>query len=124
MYPFTAACIECALWSSTDNSRDDGGDPLDQYEGDIAPETLAKMESECADFQSACAADLDLAYSSETIAYDAERAGHDFWLTRNHHGAGYWDRDLGDVGDRLTQAAHAASERYLYIGDAGIIYQA
>ncbi len=21
-----------------------------------------------------------------------EQAGHDFWLTRNHHGTGFWDR--------------------------------
>lgn len=25
--------------------------------------------------------------------YDAERFGHDFWLTRNGHGTGFWDRD-------------------------------
>lgn len=33
--------------------------------------------------------------------------GHDFWLTRNGHGAGFWDRGLGELGDRLTDAAHA-----------------
>lgn len=31
------------------------------------------------------------------------RAGHDLWLTRNGHGAGFWDRDLGELGDRLTK---------------------
>lgn len=36
--------------------------------------------------------------------------GHDFWLTRNRHGAGYWDRGLGDLGDRLTEAAMAFGE--------------
>lgn len=34
-----------------------------------------------------------------------EYAGHDFWLTRNGHGAGFWDRGLGELGDRLTAAA-------------------
>lgn len=33
-------------------------------------------------------------------------AGHDFLLTRNRHGAGYWDRGLGELGERLTAAAH------------------
>jgi hypothetical protein len=30
-----------------------------------------------------------------------EQAGIDFWLTRNRHGAGYWDRGLGITGDKL-----------------------
>ena len=34
-----------------------------------------------------------------------EHAGHDFWLTRSGHGAGFWDRGLGALGDRLTEAA-------------------
>ena len=32
----------------------------------------------------------------------AELAGHDFALTRNGHGAGFWDRGLGAIGDMLT----------------------
>jgi len=40
----------------------------------------------------------------------AGSAGHDFALTRNHAGAGFWARDLGDLGDRLTKAAHACGE--------------
>jgi hypothetical protein len=31
-------------------------------------------------------------------------AGHDFWLTRNGHGCGFWDRGLDALGDRLTEA--------------------
>jgi hypothetical protein len=33
------------------------------------------------------------------------RAGHDFWLTRRGHGTGFWDRGLGKLGDRLSEAA-------------------
>ena len=29
--------------------------------------------------------------------------GHDFLLTRDGHGAGFWDRGLGDLGDYLTE---------------------
>ena len=32
----------------------------------------------------------------------AELAGHDFALTRNWHGTGFWDRGLGEIGDMLT----------------------
>lgn len=34
-------------------------------------------------------------------------AGHDFYLTRAYHGAGFWDRRLGKLGDRLTEASQS-----------------
>jgi hypothetical protein len=51
---FFTAYIEAALWSSTDESDDSGGEPLDKHydETDIAPETLAKMGADCAAFLS------------------------------------------------------------------------
>jgi len=33
------------------------------------------------------------------------QAGHDFWLTRNGHGAGFWDGDWPETGDALTEAS-------------------
>ena len=53
---------------------------------------------------------------------DWEHAGHDFWLTRNGHGTGYWDRDMGSVGARLTEAAKSFGEVYLYLGDDELVY--
>ena len=32
-------------------------------------------------------------------------AGHDFALTRNGHGTGFWDRGLGTIGDMLSDEA-------------------
>lgn len=34
-----------------------------------------------------------------------EQIGIDFWLTRNGHGAGFWDRGAGEVGKHLTEAS-------------------
>jgi hypothetical protein len=34
---------------------------------------------------------------------DMEAAGTDFHLTRNSHGAGFWDGDWPDHGDELTE---------------------
>ena len=52
-----------------------------------------------------------------------ERAGHDFWLTRNHHGAGFWDGDWPeDVDEKLTEASHSWGEMDLYVGDDGRVY--
>lgn len=113
---FTRAYIECALWSSNDNADDQGGEPLDSNYSteDIAPETLEKIKSDCAKFQ------VD---NEANIGEKAFRAGYDFWLTRNHHGAGFWDGDWPEPqATRLTDAAHAFGEVDLYVGDDGRIY--
>lgn len=43
-------------------------------------------------------------------ALEPAQCGHDFALTRNYHGTGFWDRGLGDIGERLTKSAHAYGE--------------
>jgi hypothetical protein len=40
----------------------------------------------------------------------AECAGHDFYYSRNEHGTGFWDRDTGKIGERLTAVAHTFGE--------------
>jgi len=117
MDAFTRSYIEAALWSSMDNADDQGGEPLDANHGpdNIAPETLCRMVGDCEAFQQA---------NAEDIAGNLEGAGHDFWLTRNHHGAGFWDGDWPElVGERLTAASHVYGSIDLYVGDDGLIYQ-
>lgn len=41
--------------------------------------------------------------------------GIDFALSRNRHGAGFWDRGYGDVGDYLTDEAHGFGEHVVYL---------
>jgi len=54
----------------------------------------------------------------------ASHAGHDFFLTRNGHGAGFWDGDWPKAeGETLTSAAEAFGPTYFYVGDDGRIYQ-
>ena len=108
MDTFTQAYIEAALWSSTD----DEGEPLDFGEYDLAPATMAAMMADCAKFQ----AENDLSERGES------QAGHDFWLTRNGHGCGFWDGDWPETGDKLTEACRAWPEVNLYVGDDGRIY--
>ncbi len=110
---FLLGYTDCALWSSMD-SYDEGGVPLDTLDCDIAPETLAEMRKDCADFMQANAADL--------IDIPPEHAGHDFWLTRHGHGTGYWDRGLGEVGKRLTEACKPYGSVNLWVGEDGLIH--
>lgn len=128
---FTRAYIECLLWVETDNSNEQGGRPLeDNYSlDDIAPEALAAIVEDCQRFQDANRADID-EYPARKRCADgqeytgAELAGHDYWLTRNGHGAGFWCRDYLPeiVGERLTQAAKTAGQVWAYVGDDGLIY--
>lgn len=123
---FFIGYVTCALWSSTDESDESGGNPMDDNYSreDIAPACLDTMRAECLDFIHAARSPLRAATNRE--GYTWERAGHDFWLTRNGHGAGFWDRselDARGIGRKLTDHAHAAGGRDLYIGDDGKIYQ-
>jgi hypothetical protein len=111
-----AGYIECALWSSTDNADDSGGSPLDDNYGpdDIADDFREQAERDCLAFCQANADDL--------ADIECGQVGHDFWLTRNHHGAGFWDRGLGEPGERLAKAAHAYGSVDLYVGNDGLVH--
>ena len=121
MNAFTRAYIVAALWASTD----DEGEPLDANytEDDIAPESLAQIVSDCDAFLAETQGMLDLAYwnGAKYGSYSEEYAGHDFFLTRNGHGAGFWDRGLKD-GEKLTEVAKQFRESNPYVGDNGKIY--
>jgi len=120
---FTRAYVECALWSSTTGEDDT---PLDRDYGirDIEAGTLAKMVEECKQFQEENA---ELLERWKGYDVDDAGAGHDLWLTRNHHGAGYWDRfcdpEGKELGNRLTELAHGLGGVDLYVGDDGKVHQ-
>ncbi len=113
---FTRAYIKCALWSTNDESDASGGVPMDDHywiDG-IDPDTLAKIVTDCRQFQ---------AEHWEDICNNVEGAGHDFWLTRNGHEAGFWDGDWPEpAATRLTKASKAFGEFHLYVGDDGVIH--
>lgn len=125
---FVTAYIECALWSSSDNSDDSGGEPFDENysASDLAPETRAEMAADCASFYNDPNNAEGLEIWRDEFGSD-EQAGHDFWLTRNSHGAGFWDRFSGEgpeaaAGTALTKASKPYGEVSLYLGDDGRIY--
>lgn len=115
---FVRAYIECALWTLTD----DAGEPCDYLSvSDIAPETLAKMREDCADFHMLASVREDY---MEAILDAPGAAGHDFWLTRNGHGAGFWDGDWPHIGNELTTLCKSFGSFDLYIGDDGKVHGA
>lgn len=113
MDEFTKAYMDCALWASRDD-RDNMDYSLEAYT--LAPATVARMVADCEAFQAAYAVPL-------AKAGDDTQNGHDYWLTRNRHGAGFWDRGYPEVVSRvLTDAAHADGGCDLYVGDDGLVY--
>lgn len=113
---FVHAYLVCALWSSTD-----GDDPLDDNYGleDIEADTRSKMEAEAAKFFND---NIEL-INRTPEGYGYDNAGHDLWLTRAGHGAGFWDGDAGEVGDELTKLADKLGNQDLYVGDDNKIYK-
>lgn len=41
----------------------------------------------------------------EHLELDPGQLGHDFWLTRNHHGAGFWDGDYTEQQEKVLMDA-------------------
>ena len=80
--------IECALWAGLDwgSSPEDEPTALDERFSvdDISPAALVEIYEDCQAFYEANFDDL--------ADWNPEQAGHDFYLTRNRHGAGFWDR--------------------------------
>lgn len=117
--PFTESYIEAMLWvSADDDDFIDGEYGID----DIAPETLETIIAECAAFQTANAADIEAGPANSRRAGGAVSAGHDFYLTRCGHGAGFWDGDWPEpAASRLTAASEKAGEVTPYV-QGGKVY--
>lgn len=113
------AYIECVLWAEYDNADESGGEPLDRNYGpeDFAPEALIMLRADCEEFARR-ARDAGFAIAGY---WSDEQLGHDLWLTRNGHGAGFWDRGLPD-GEGLTELARSLGTRDVYVGDDGRLY--
>lgn len=113
---FFNAYLSAALWTTPSEHEGCDCDALDECFGieDISSGTMRVMYEDCVDFI--------LANRDDLKGLEPAQAGHDFWLTRNGHGAGYWDRGLGESGDRLTAVSKVYGGVDLYVGDDGLIY--
>lgn len=134
---FLDAYITAALWSSNDEGDPEtGGEPIDaNYDrDDLTPEALARMTADCERFLAENGADLLYAIALESSGAWClpdgagctvlEYAGHDFWMTRNGHGCGFWDGDWIEahgIAGRLDAASEGFGECGLYVTDDGRI---
>ena len=119
---FTRAYILAAFWTNDDEAPSGDYEQSGRFDVMLARssvEAIEKMAADCAKFQAENEKLLCV-----SVSRNAEMGGHDFWLTRNHHGSGFWDSDYWaeDTGKALTKASHAFGNQDLYIGDDGLLY--
>lgn len=100
------AYLECALWADWP----EGLKPRNIF--DCVKTSVDAATADILNFQEAAVlARIDVE------EYDAEQVGHDLWLTRNGHGAGFWDRPeiYGEKqADALSEIARKFGNRYPY----------
>lgn len=148
---WTSCCTGIAMteWAEPENVEDveegraDGSIPTDSGWGDLHPKSGEAIQLDCFNFEAQAG---DLLREAYKRGYDAAQAGHDFWLTRNGHGTGFWDRDVlenpgvweengsprvggpgwdaymvareNSLGKQLTKIAKGFGEVYVTFGEA------
>ena len=120
MTDFLRQYLSTALWSSIDE-KDNPFD--DNYSiGDFSAEALKQADKDC---------DLFIEKAGDLLdGFDETDIAHDFWLTRQGHGAGFWDGDYPDdrsvysnIGDKLTEIANEFRELHIYVDDGKLYFE-
>jgi len=123
----TDSYLETALWSSVDYNEDGEGEEFDANYcvDDFTEDARSAAESDCRALielmmNTDCSAhgEYDNLFDAADDLQGYERIGHDFWLTRNGHGAGFWDGDYvsrthnQDYGKMICELLYAEFGRY------------
>jgi hypothetical protein len=134
MNPSLQSLVETLLWSENDNSNECGGEPLDTNYcfTDVDEACLAELYQRFQDFVSEAEQLLAAKFGDEWSSIDDfyigcasgdYQAEHDYIMTVNEHGCGYWDGDWQDgVGEILCNLARKKPPIYAMVGDDGKIY--
>jgi hypothetical protein len=111
--------IETLLWSSTD----DNGNPLDSGDYEASQELRDQLETDYQEFIDSLPEGFNAEDHFTGSGNTTEQLAHDYIMTRNQHGVGFWDGDWGkEIGDLLTKLAQSKPEIKAYVGDDGLIY--
>ena len=125
---FEKGYIIAALWTMDDDAPSgeySTSGRLEELFPLIAQDALKQIIVDCNKFTN----DREIQILLAQAGNDSQN-GHDFFLTRNGHGCGFWDRGYDkeaegstlSVGDLLTEKCHAFGEADLYEGDDGKLY--
>lgn len=118
---FFDAYLAAALWSSIidEGEQQDGrnGDFFDAHFSisEFSEEALQTLRAHAFSFWSRMWFYLDHEEGRKGEKPDSTKAGHDFWLTQNGHGAGFWDGDYPTYGETFTKLAKCYPEINLFV---------
>ena len=87
----------------------------------ISPQLVKDARSDCADFMRDASAILNSILLMDGT-YTLEQAGIDLWLSRNGHGAGYFDRGSAWEWSWLQERARQLGSKDAYLGDDGYVH--
>ncbi|UTN92852.1 hypothetical protein SEA_BENCH_134 [Mycobacterium Phage Bench] len=106
--------LDAQLWAGLDY-REEGSEPVHYDENysreDIAEDYVAAVRAELTEVVAQHPLAVRMYLNARNVRLDWEGSewssafGHDFYLTREGHGAGFWDRGLGELGEYLTGIA-------------------
>lgn len=113
-HEFIDGYLDAMLWANCERDEMDTDPDRDA----LSWSALKNMVRDAVDFFRSQYTYLEEASESRPWDY----LGHDFALNRAGHGTGFWDRGLGEIGDRLSKAALVCGDAYLYHDNDGRIY--
>lgn len=113
---FIAGYLRAAIFTGShypDPENMDDSRPMDSVHtiDDIPREIRKELETDCMDFLNSCAF---------MMVENPERAGMDFHLTRNGHGAGFWDGNWPEFGGDLTDRSRPYGSAEIYSDPTGV----
>lgn len=109
---FRAGYVRAMLWANTYDERT--GESVDAaYWWDGPGKWWEDAPVPLVDADDFLAANYDALVSTGEL--DFSQHGHDFALTRNGHGAGFWDRGYGEAGESLAAAARVYGSEEIYV---------
>jgi len=131
LYDIAAEYTETGLWLSQCNGTateahsdpadcrgedcDKGLDDLGFTNEDLTSQAKASVLADVEAFVNLCEEERPNVFDGLTN----EAIGHNFWLTRNGHGAGFWDMGLGERGEWLTKQSKPFGETLFYVNANG-----
>ena len=102
--------IETAIWAEESNENDLKGKTIN----DFNEESVANSKIEIYNFIKKAQQEAP----DELSTYDSKALGHNLWLSRNGHGAGFFD----DNNDKLQNLARSIKPVDIYLGNDGKVY--
>ncbi len=125
---FIHGYVEALLATSTDDSTEDTPLTKNYTVHDLSPDAIDRIQADCRSFLHMAAPYITAEKHTGAMMGSLEaHAGHDFWLTRCGHGAGFWDGDWEGESDPrfdgpIMKVAKSFPNIDPYIGDDGHIH--